>query len=266
VQLDSLKELYASKTDDELLSLAADKNSLVESARLALADELRRRNLDDLPVPEPISPLPAETKSQPDHKTLSLSRLLWLGLFLLDTFLVYQCAWRVPPLLVRMWFAWFAPIFGTPSNVAPLDWHLRHLALMTIIISLIAGYIDLGRFLPAIVGKQIAGRRSSSAGTWMWIIPTTVLLYGMLQFRAPSSVLGPSTSAFRYFFDTQQLMASFRNSLASDWAARVRIQIQVTAPFYAGIAYSFGALAWKHRWLPTLFGFEEHAEPDPSEQ
>jgi hypothetical protein len=42
VQLDSLKELYASKTDDELLSLAAEKSSLVEIARLALADELRR--------------------------------------------------------------------------------------------------------------------------------------------------------------------------------------------------------------------------------
>ena len=76
----------------------------------------------------------------------------------------------MPPLLVTMWFAWFAPIFGTPSNVTPLEWHLRHLAVMTVIISLIAGYIDLGRFLPAIVGKQIAGRRSSSAATWMWII------------------------------------------------------------------------------------------------
>jgi hypothetical protein len=260
VQLDSLKELYASKTDDELLSLAAERNSLVEMARLALADELRRRSLDDLPVPEPIPPLPAESKSQPDHKTPSPSRILWLGLFLLDTFLVYQCAWRVPPMLVRMWFAWFAPIFGTPANVAPVDWHLRHLALMTIIISLIAGYIDVARFLPAIVGKQIAGRRSSSAGTWMWIIPTTVLLYCMLQFRASSSVVGPSMSAFRYFFDIQQVMPRFRNPLANDWA-RVRIQIHVTAPFYAGIAYSFGALAWKHRLLPTLFGFEEHAEP-----
>ena len=54
--------------------------------------------------------------------------------------------------------------------------------------------------------------------------------------------------------------SDFRYSQQCDTrAARVRIQIQVTAPFYAGIAYSFGALAWKHRLLPTLFGFEEHA-------
>jgi hypothetical protein len=261
VQLDSFRELYASKTDGELLSLAAEKNSLIAIARLAVADELRRRNLADLPVPEPISTLPAEAESQPDRKTANPSRLLWLGLFLLDTFLVYQCAWRVPPVLVRMWFAWFAPIFGTPSNVAPLDWHLRHLVLMTIIISLIAGYIDVARFLPAIVGKQIAGRRSSSAAAWMWIIPTTVLLYGTLQFRA-SSVHDPSASAFKYFFDFSAAVHAYvGNPAARDFWARVRVQRQVTAPFYAGIAYSCGALAWKHRLLPTLFRFEEHDEP-----
>jgi hypothetical protein len=257
VQPDSFREVYASKTDGELLSLAADKHSLIESARLALADELRRRNLGDLPVPEPITPTQAETKSQ--HDTIpSPSRPVWLGLFLLDTFLVYQCAWRVPPIIVKMWFAWFAPIFGTPRDLPPLSWHLQHLVLMTIIISLTAGYIDLVRFLPTIVGKQIAGRRSSSAGVWMWIIPTTVLLYGMLQFRAPSSVLAQvhSISAFRYFFDIQYNVRAVLGDLA-----RVRAQRLVTAPFYAGAAYSLGALAWKHHLLPTLLGFIQHAEP-----
>ena len=156
---------------------------------------------------------------------------------------------------------WSAPIFGNPSNVTRLDWHLRHLALMTIIVSLIAGYIDLGRFLPATVGKQIVGRRSSSAATWVCTIPITVLLYSIMRFHPSSSVLlGPSVSAFRYFFDTQ-LTASFRNSLPSDWAARVLTQVQVTAPFYAGIAYSFGAFVWKQRLLPALFGFKENFEP-----
>lgn len=255
MQPDSFRDLYTSKSDDELLSLAVDKDSLIESARLALADELRRRNIDDLPVPEPITLVPAKVKWQPDTTAIP-PRLIWLGLFLIDTFIVYQCAWRVPPVLQKMWFAWFAPIFGTRSEVAPLDWHLQHLALMTIIIALIAGYMDLVRFLPAIVGKQIAGRRSSSAATWMWIIPTTVLLYGMLQFRAPSSVLSPSMSAFRYFFDIQHNVSA----VLADWP-RVRAQTLMTAPFYAGAAYSFGALAWKRRLLPTLLGFKQHDEP-----
>ena len=72
MQLDSFRDLYAAKTDGELLSLAADENSLVESARRALADEVRRRNLYDLPVHEPISPPPAETKSPPDQRTQSV--------------------------------------------------------------------------------------------------------------------------------------------------------------------------------------------------
>lgn len=255
MQPDSFKEFYTSKTDDELLSLAADKDSLIESARLALADELRRRNLDDLPTPEPITPVPAEAKSRPDTTSVP-SRLMWLGLFLVDTFLVYQCAWRLPPTLVKIWFAWFAPIFGAARDVTPLDWHLQHLASMTIIIALTAGYVDLVRFLPAIVGKQIAGRRSNSAATWMWIIPTTVLLYGLVQFRASSSVLSPSMSAFGYFFDIQHNA----RSVLGDWP-RVRAQTLMTSPFYAGVAYSVGALAWKHRLLPTLLRFKHHTEP-----
>ena len=92
----------------------------------------------------------------------------------------------------------------------------------------------------------------------MWIIPTTVLLDGMLQFRAPSSVLVQvlSMSAFRYFFDIQYNVMAVLGDLP-----RVRAQRLVTAPFYAGAAYSFGALAWKHQLLPKLLGFIKHVEP-----
>jgi hypothetical protein len=43
--------------------------------------------------------------------------------------------------------------------------------------------------------------------------------------------------------------------------------MSVTAPFYAGIAYSLGALASKHRVLTKLFTFEKHDDmttaPEP---
>ena len=45
MQLGSLAQLYSSKTDDELLLLAADPDALVEEARPILAEELRRRAL-----------------------------------------------------------------------------------------------------------------------------------------------------------------------------------------------------------------------------
>lgn len=48
VETHSLVQLYSSKTDDELLALAAD--SLVEEARPILASEIRRRDLVVLPT------------------------------------------------------------------------------------------------------------------------------------------------------------------------------------------------------------------------
>ena len=48
---DSLAQIYLSKTDDELLSLAADPDSLVEEARPILAEELGRRGITVASVP-----------------------------------------------------------------------------------------------------------------------------------------------------------------------------------------------------------------------
>jgi len=45
VQPDSLEQLYRVKTDDELLALGADRDSLVPEARALLAQELARRGL-----------------------------------------------------------------------------------------------------------------------------------------------------------------------------------------------------------------------------
>ena len=246
MQLHSFSEFYASKTDGELLSLGAEKDSLVEEARLALADELRRRNLDDCPSPQTIVPLPAKAERQADQKTLNPSGVLWLGLFVLDTFIAYNCALRVPRMLVRAWLAWFAPTFAGSDPISPVDWHLRHLALVTIVTSTIAGYIDVARFLPTIVGKEMAGRRSRSPAIWVWIVPTVVLLYHMLQLHESSSVLGPSVSVFRYFFDI--------HPLDGNWAPMVA-QMLVTAPFYSGVGYSLGALVWRQRLLPRLISF-----------
>ncbi len=45
MESDSLKELYFQKTDDELLALGADEDSLLPEARPLLAEELARRGL-----------------------------------------------------------------------------------------------------------------------------------------------------------------------------------------------------------------------------
>lgn len=151
----SIKEVYETKTDDELLSLASQKDTLIETARHSLMDELRRRGLDDSPAIA-IAATTAKTDSELEQKRYSgQSSFVWLGLFLLNTFVVYACAVRLSPFLVGRWFAWVTPVAGVPTGVLPTDWYLQHLELVTIIPALVAGYIDLGRFLPVLVAKEI---------------------------------------------------------------------------------------------------------------
>jgi hypothetical protein len=187
----------------------------------------------------------------------------WLGLvstFALHTAIVYTLALQISMFLVGRWFAWIAPVLQISSSVSPADWYLRHLELVLVIPALIAGYINVVRFVPAIFGRPFWDNHFDSAITWAWIIPTLVLvyrmlIYRMLIYRAPSSVLfGTSMTAFKYFFDIQKVMPTLSNPLASD-PVRVWAQMSITAPFYAGVAYSLGALMSKYRLLTKLFTF-----------
>jgi hypothetical protein len=116
------------------------------------------------------------------------------------------------------------------------------------------------RFVPAIIGRPIWDARFDSAINWAWSIPTLILLYRMSQYHAPTSVLfGSSMTAVKYFFDIQKTAPIWANPFASD-PVRVVAQMFVTAPFYAGVAYSAGALLSKHGVLTKLFTFEKHEE------
>ena len=246
---ESLREHYATKSDEELISLANAADSLTPDAQAALVDELKRRGIEGAPIPGDTDD--SKTQSSDQHPVdipSSPSPIMWMGLFALNTVTVYVCANHVSPMLVGRWFAWVGPVVGAPVSGSPGDWYLKHLEVMTIVPALIAGYFDLPRFLPAIVGRQISRRFSGSVATWAWVVPVGLLIYRMLTFNSPSSVLfGSSMSAFRYFFDIQQTMPDIvRGEFGSD-PVRLLKQMTLTAPFYAGIAYSLGALAWKFK-------------------
>jgi hypothetical protein len=137
------------------------------------------------------------------------------------------------------------------STVTPAaDWYLQHLELTSIIPALVAGYLVV--------------RQPNSVATWAWGIPAVVLVYKMLRYQVPSSVLfGTSMSAVRYFFVIEQTMPTMRYTTPSD-PIRVLAQMSITAPFYAGVAYSFGALVSKHDLLRRLFSFRKAiATPRP---
>ena len=202
---------------------------------------------------------PASTlRAQTEKSTSPLGLVAALGI---HTLIVYACAVHLSQWLVFHWFGLVAPILQISINMPAADWYLQHLEIMTIVPALVIGYIKMTRFLPATIRSNIGEDQADSVGIWAWAIPTLVLGYKMLLFHPPSSVLyDNSISAINYFFDIQKVMPTMRNPLASD-PIRVWAQMIVTAPFYAGVAYSLGALASKHGLLTKLFTFEKHLGP-----
>jgi hypothetical protein len=116
----------------------------------------------------------------------------WFGVIpalALHIAIVYTCALHISGYLVGRWFAWFVPVLHISTDMPGPDWYLQHLELVTIVPALIAGYINVVRFAPAIVGRPIWDARFDSAINWAWGIPTLILLYRMSQYHAPTSVL-----------------------------------------------------------------------------
>ena len=162
--------------------------------------------------------------------------------------IIYLCAVHLSPWLVGRWFAWLLPSSGISAG----DWYLRHLELVSIVPALAIGYLNVPRFVTAAVFVQLRDR-FGSASLWGWVVPTAVLAYKVSQYQSPSSVLiGDSMSAMRYYFDIKTSMPTMSNLAFSD-PVRVLQQMLVTAPFYAGIGYSVGALG--HNFNISLLRF-----------
>src|ERR1700730_17727715 len=111
----------------------------------------------------------------------------WFGFIpavALHTAIVYTCALQISGFLVGRWFAWVAPVLQISNSVPPLDWYLQHFEVVIIVPALVAGYVIVSRFVPALVGRPIWETRFDSGITWAWCVPALVLLYRMLQYHA----------------------------------------------------------------------------------
>src|SRR5258707_13203736 len=77
--------------------------------------------------------------------------------------------------------------------------YLQHFELMTILPALVIGYINVARFLPNAI-RTFLHEGHHSIATWAWVLPTCVLLYSILEYHPPSSVLyvGNSRPALQY--------------------------------------------------------------------
>lgn len=175
-----------------------------------------------------------------------------IGSFALHTTAVTFCGIFLGPWLLSRWFVWILPLLRISPAQSRADYWLQHLELVSII--------------PALIFGALVARYFERLASWAWVVPTMILSYKLLTFTGPkTSVLASADpwSRFSYYFVIQPHMFTFsqRFGLSGD-PVRVAAQLDVTVPFYSGIAYSVGALLTKHKVIDRVVS-SLRREPEP---
>jgi len=165
-----------------------------------------------------------------------------IGPFALHTAAAAICGIHLGPWLLSRWYVWILPLTGRSSHMPTGNDHLQNFELVSIFPAILVGYLLSRRF----------GRFAAYA----WILPTVVLVYKLLTFTEPHVSVFASSSPmtrFEYFFVIQRTIPTFAPGFGGVDPIRVAQQMTVVAPFYAGLAYSVGALAGKRHLLDGVF-------------
>lgn len=188
-------------------------------------------------------------KGSPEEEVDALARrcgFAWpveaaIGPFALHTAAAALCGLHLGPWLVGRWYAWILPLTGRSSPIITGNEYLQN--------------FELANILPAVVVGYLVSRHFRRFATYGWVLPTVALCYKLLTFPEPeSSVLAPhSSTLFSYFFVIQRTVPKFTPGFGGVDPIRVAEQMTVVAPFYAGLAYTAGALAGTRNLLDRFF-------------
>jgi len=173
-----------------------------------------------------------------------------VGSFALHTTAAAACGIYFGPWLLSRWYAWILPLLGMSGHTPTGNDWLQNFELVSIVPAFAVGYL--------------VSRRFGRLATYAWILPTLILVYDLLKFTEPQvSVLVPhSSTRFQYFFVIQRTMPTLTPGFGGVDPARVALQMSAVALFYAGLAYTAGALVAKHDFLKRIFGTSP-MQPEP---
>jgi hypothetical protein len=157
VQSKSLAEIYSSKTDGELIVLAADAAALVDEARPVLADELLRRNI--------MVKLSAAVRSSPKKDSGAVKLLRLVG-----------------SLLINLTVA----VIGTGI----LDTEVRQVIPTHTVAAGVWKEIILSIVCAAFVGFFMWRTWRSSAAKWIWILAALWFVFGYLTIARSANPWG----------------------------------------------------------------------------
>ena len=202
-----LPQLYSSKTDDELLALAADPDSLVKEAQAALTDELRRRQLLLQPEPERVEFHAKAISLSSANSAVYSTRAKWVGLWLLNTLIG-----TVGVAINVGLFTYSSQAFV--SRATRIHFVLTPYYLFPLLVGFAVGYLSYLQF-------------RGSYRYWVWILPAAYVLYSLLAWKASNQ--GTWSDALTHFFGPVPYPQN-------------RDQLDTSTWLYMAMAYSLGAL------------------------
>lgn len=168
--------------------------------------------------------------------------------FLLHLAAIYALASSCPARLAGWTKAFLLPLLKMPTESSSFQFGFSHIFEFSFIPGLIAGLAN--------------AKFKHKAAQYVWLVPTIVLAYKFVTFPMPprsvldsvSSAFPRFSAAFHQYFGGGFLIDEFR-----DWGdfwrmvssnpdmMRGMTQLQITAPFYAGVGYCLAA------WIALRF-------------
>jgi hypothetical protein len=200
----SLQELYSSKTDEELLALAADDTSLRDDAKPILAQELERRNLQR----------PKQGKADPERPLSTKSDLTRNAIFALALILNMCIALFVTAVLETGLGKTFQP-----HSLAAILWKWWILDFLCATGS----------------GFSIYQIWKTNAAKWTWILPAIWfgLRFVSVAFSASNQSISGEPSLWSQFSGAECISASHGLGCWNFFL--------FTLPLVRGVSYSVGA-------------------------
>ncbi|PYY00985.1 MAG: hypothetical protein DMG64_06035 [Acidobacteria bacterium] len=126
------------------------------------------------------------------------------------------------------------PFFNFPRSGSSLQFLYNHLFVLSVV--------------PAFLTGLLNARFRHSVAQFVWVLPAILLAYRLITFPEKASVLAPGAwPAFHYYFGGGFLIGEYHSwrefyeiiFSSNPDISRAFAQQRLTAPFYAGIAYSF---------------------------
>ena len=203
----SLAQVYSSKTDDELIALAANLDALVQEVRPILADELLRRNLTSVQSSRAGSEYEA-----PALRNMAVGRLFRaVGAFVLNLAVAFFGTAMIES---SIWSQ-----IGRARSIAGIERREWFLSLT----------------IAALLGFFMRRRWQTKSAMWVWVLPVTFFALGVLMYGAKSrSVLAGGFS--EHFFAPNCVTNSFE----------CRDFLLFTIPAARTVAYSVAARVSLH--------------------